>query len=108
MTPEGRVKEEIKSVLHEFGCIKAGAAKNKYPNPVRGWYYMPVQNGMGVVGIPDFIVCLEGGFVAVEAKAERGVLSANQEARLGEIAAGLGRTIVCTSGAQLREFLTNL
>ena len=53
MTPEGKVKEEIKKVLKKTGI----------------WYYMPVQNGMGVVGIPDFMCCADGKFIGVEAKA---------------------------------------
>jgi hypothetical protein len=52
-TPEGRVKEAVRKFLKERGV----------------WYYQPVQNGMGVVGIPDFICCWRGQFIAIETKA---------------------------------------
>ena len=53
MTPEGKVKKDVKAWL----------VKNK------AYYYMPVSNGMGRVGAPDFIVCLGGRFVGIETKA---------------------------------------
>ena len=52
-TPEGRVKDAVKRVLKERGI----------------WFFMPVQNGMGMVGIPDFICCHAGRFLAIETKA---------------------------------------
>ena len=64
-TPEGKVKDQVKKVLKENGA----------------WFYMPVQNGMGVVGIPDIVGCVPititedmvgktiGHFVAIETKA---------------------------------------
>jgi hypothetical protein len=53
VTPEGRVKAGIKAWLTER----------------RIWFYMPVQNGMGVAGIPDIIACWHGRFIAIECKA---------------------------------------
>lgn len=58
------------------------------------WFYMPVQNGMGVVGIPDIICVIDGRFVGIECKApgkEKNV-TANQQAVLNAIisAGGLG------------------
>lgn len=52
-TPEGRVKNKIKKYLKERGA----------------YHYMPVQNGMGVVGIPDIVGCYNGQFFAIEVKA---------------------------------------
>lgn len=52
-TPEGAVKRAVKDVLKEMGI----------------WFYMPVQNGMGVVGIHDFICCCRGFFFTIETKA---------------------------------------
>jgi hypothetical protein len=52
-TPEGKIKAGIKARLDALGLWRAGA-----PRPaggVRGWYFMPVNNGMGVSGIPDFL-----------------------------------------------------
>jgi Holliday junction resolvase len=64
-TPEGKVKDAIKKFLKERGA----------------WYFMPVSNGMGQVGIPDIIVCYKGVFVAIEAKApgKKGNTTANQD-----------------------------
>jgi len=64
LTPEGKVKKEVKAWL----------VKNK------AYYYMPVSNGMGRVGAPDFIVCIGGRFVGIETKAKgkRGNATPNQ------------------------------
>lgn len=53
MTPEGKLKKQVKDYLRSVGA----------------WWYMPVQNGMGVVGIPDFIVCYRGMLLGIETKA---------------------------------------
>lgn len=65
MTPEGKVKKAVKEWL-----VKHNA-----------YYYMPVSNGMGRVGAPDFIVCLAGRFVGIETKAprKRGNVTPNQK-----------------------------
>lgn len=91
MTPEGRVKAAVKKLLKERGI----------------WFYMPVQNGMGVVGIPDFICCWEGAFLAIETKApgKRTNLTPNQERRIYEIHKAKGAAIVVDDVKQLQEFL---
>jgi len=82
MTPEGRVKNEIKKVLKQHNV----------------WYYCPMQNGYGKVGIPDFICCLNGKLIALEAKApgKENTLTANQRNCLDDIAAHGGATLVCS------------
>ena len=52
MTPEGKVKEQVKKLLKQYGA----------------YYHMPVMNGMGAPTL-DFIVCCNGVFLAVETKA---------------------------------------
>ena len=91
MTPEGKVKAAVKKLLKERGI----------------WHYMPVQNGMGVVGIPDFICCWKGAFLAIETKApgRRANLTPNQERRIAEIHKAGGAALVVDDVAQLREFL---
>lgn len=71
------------------------------------WFYMPVQNGMGVVGIPDFICCWNGRFLAVETKApgKRTNTTPNQQARLAEIASANGLALVVDAVEQLKEVL---
>jgi len=100
-TPEGRVKADIKKFLKREGFIAAGE-----PIPeggCAGWYYMPVQNGMGVVGIPDFICCWSGAFLAIEAKApgKQNGTTANQKNRLAEIISADGVALVVDDVEQL-------
>lgn len=86
-TPEGKVKDAVKKWLRDRGY----------------WFYMPVQNGMGVVGIPDFICCCAGKFVAIETKApgKRKNLTPNQINRLKEIEGAYGLTLVVDDPKQL-------
>jgi hypothetical protein len=55
-TPEVKVKKKIKQNL-----LDAGA-----------YYAMPIGMGMGNAGVPDFLICFQGRFIAVEAKAGKG------------------------------------
>ena len=52
-TPEGRVKAAVKKMLEERGA----------------YFFLPVSNGMGAMGIPDILACLKGRFIGIEAKA---------------------------------------
>lgn len=52
MRNESDVKDEVKKVLKSLGV----------------WWYMPVQMGYGVKGIPDFIGCNKGKFFGIETK----------------------------------------
>jgi len=84
MTPEGKVKQEVKKVLAEYNC----------------WYYMPVQTGYGVSGIPDFVGCCNGKFFAVECKAYGGKLTLAQEVNLRKIVACGGKTMTVYPGTK--------
>ena len=55
MTPEGEVKDDVKNLLEQY-------------EPHGLWWYMPVSCGYGKHGIPDFIICFVGQFIAVETK----------------------------------------
>lgn len=82
-TPESPVKRATKRAYDELGA----------------WSYAPVQNGMGVVGIPDRIGCVPvtitpemvgkqiGVFVAIECKApgKLRTVTANQQRNLDGI-----------------------
>lgn len=101
-TPEGRVKDKIKKLLKAHGI----------------WYYMPVQNGMGVVGIPDLICCYEGLFIGIETKAPLknpttfdqrwNKATANQQARMREIQLAGGIAFVADDVAQVEELLNDI
>ena len=102
-TPEGRVKAAIKKELDSRGFWRAGAAGP--PAQCEGWYYMPVSNGMGVHGIPDFICCWRGNFLGIEAKAPGGTPTPNQLRRHEEIRAGGGTVLIVFDVNQLKEYL---
>jgi hypothetical protein len=66
-TPEGQIKLLTKNYLNSIGLIPAGkAAEAKASNT--GWYFMPVSNGLGVHGIPDFVGHYQGRYFAIETK----------------------------------------
>ena len=52
-TPEGKVKDKIKKILK---------AHNIY-------FAMPMGTGYGNAGVPDFLCCINGKFMGIEAKA---------------------------------------
>lgn len=62
MTPEGRVKLRIETILHEY-----------QRNGVIMWWFKPVQSGYGTRAL-DYIACVRGRFVAIEAKRDGEVL----------------------------------
>jgi hypothetical protein len=81
-TPEGKVKDAVKKVL---GKVRPGL-----------WWYMPVQYGTGVSGVPDFVGCSRGRFFAVEAKAAGKKPSALQRLALEDMELAEGKVFVIT------------
>ena len=77
-TPEAKVKAKIKAILKEEGV----------------YYAMPIGTGYGNSGVPDFLCCVNGRFVAIEAKAGKGQTTALQEKNLRDIEAAGGVTLV--------------
>ncbi len=63
------------------------------------WFYQPVQNGMGQVGIPDFVCCYKGIFIAIETKApgKMHTVTANQQRVLDQIRDHKGLALVVDS-----------
>lgn len=90
-TPEGAVKNKVKAALKSRGI----------------WYYMPMQTGFGVVGIPDFICCWNGKLLAIETKApgKRNNTTPNQDRVIAEIQAAGGVAIVVDNITQLEGVL---
>lgn len=76
-TPESKVKAKIKAILKEHGV----------------YYAMPIGTGYGNAGVPDFLCCIKGRFVAIEAKANGGKTTALQDKNLRDI--GLAGGITC-------------
>jgi len=87
-TPEGKVKDDIKAWLIAHGI----------------WFFMPVPTGRGVIGIPDFICCWNGLFIAIEAKSAKGRASPAQKGVLQDITRAGGIALVIHSVAELQEY----
>ena len=77
-TPEAKVKKQIRKILDTTRC----------------YYAMPVGSGFGNSGVPDFLVCHEGTFVGIEAKAGKGKTTALQENNLKRIRDAGGVAVV--------------
>jgi hypothetical protein len=71
---------------------------------------MPVQLGFGVGGIPDFICCYRGMFVAIECKApgKRNATTPLQRACMSAIREHGGRVTVVSSADELGLWLSLL
>ena len=72
MTPEGKVKEKVKTLLRRY--VDDGL-----------WYFMPSASGYGQHGIPDFLVCFHGQLIAIETKASKAMPTALQKMQMGKL-----------------------
>ena len=107
MTPEGVVKDSVKKLLHSYGIMPAKDAALFTP-ACRGWYFMPVSNGMGVTGIPDFICHFKGLLFAVETKTKGKKPTALQQHQLNAInISGAKSFVVDGDLSELKFFLDN-
>jgi len=90
-TPEGKVKDACKKYLKSIGA----------------WFFMPVSNGMGQVGIPDIICCYRGLFVAIETKAPGKInnTTPNQDRVIEAIRNTKGLAVVVDDVEQLKQFI---
>lgn len=77
-TPEAKVKDKIKKILKEHNV----------------YYAMPMGTGYGNSGVPDFLCCVNGKFLAIEAKAGKGIPTALQEKNLRDIKVAGGIALV--------------
>ena len=77
-TPEKKVKLRIQQILKELQC----------------YYAMPIGTGYGNSGTPDFLICLNGLFIAIEAKAGKGRPTELQKKHLREIEAAGGLALI--------------
>ena len=90
-TPEVKVKKAIKKMLDDAGA----------------YYAMPIGTGFGNSGVPDFLICSGGRFIAVEAKAGDNKPTALQDSHLQKIRSrgGIALVINETNMHELREIL---
>ncbi len=91
-TPEVKVKKQIRKLLDAAGA----------------YYAMPIGTGYGNSGVPDFLICHKGRFIAVEAKAGSNKPTALQEMHLQKISdrGGIALVINETNLDTLRKALT--
>ena len=88
-TPESKVKNKIKTMLKAHGV----------------YYAMPIGTGFGNSGVPDFLCCVGGKFLAIEAKAGKGKTTALQEKNMRDIEAAGGRALVVSDDPTTQEVL---
>lgn len=86
-TPEGKVKAAVKKWLQDRGV----------------WYCMPMGTGFGSSGVPDFVCCWRGKFLAIETKApgKRGSTTALQDRQIVGIHQAGGAALVVDDVSQL-------
>lgn len=77
-TPESKVKAKIKDLLTKYNV----------------YYAMPIGTMYGNSGVPDFLCCVRGHFLAIEAKAGKGKTTALQDKNLHLIERAGGTTLV--------------
>lgn len=80
MKNEADVKENVKRILNAFGEDV--------------WWFMPVANGFGKQGVPDFIACTHGWFFGIETKFGSNKPSAHQNMQLDAIMKASGYSAV--------------
>ena len=78
MTPEAKVKKQVKKVLDDIGA----------------YHFSPLTAGYGRSGVPDIIVCYKGKFIGIECKAGKGKLTALQEYNIDLIRRNQGLAMV--------------
>jgi hypothetical protein len=78
LTPEGRIKKQIKAILIEYDA----------------YFFMPAPGFTCKVGVPDFVCCLNGTFIGIEAKAGSKLPTAIQQRELDLINAAGGVALV--------------
>ena len=90
-TPEALVKKRIRKILEDS----------------KAYFAMPIGTGYGNSGVPDFLVCHQGSFIAIEAKAGKGKTTALQESHLAKIRAAGGIALVINEAniIELEDFL---
>ena len=71
----------------------------------RCWFVRPVQFGYSRRGVPDFIVCLDSNFLAIEVKVGRDKLSIMQDREMKDIFSAGGATVIARSLDDVKERL---
>ena len=81
MTPEGRIKAAINKTIKKFPDV---------------YKFMPVPGGYGMSSL-DYLLCVAGKFLAIEAKRDGGVPTDRQMHMMRDIERAGGRAICVNS-----------
>lgn len=94
-TPEGAVKSKIKAFLNGLANC---------------FWFMPVSTGHGTHGIPDFIVCYKGIFIAIEAKKPGGLAGVTplQMMQINRINQAMGYAIVADDLVAVQNLIVSI
>lgn len=95
-TPEGKVKRWVRDQI-----------KGRYPD---AWIYVTHVGPYGKKGVPDVLACVEGLFVAIEVKTEKGALTALQELEIQKLekAKGIAFAIYGQDQEKMNEILDSI
>lgn len=102
-TPEGVVKDAVKTYLNMIGCISASKAPLVSPAH-HGYYFMPGGTGFGTAGIPDFVGHYKGRFFAIETKVEGKNPTSLQQHQIKAINTTKGDAFIIRGVYDLDEF----
>jgi Holliday junction resolvase len=89
MTPEAKVKKQVKRILDIVGC----------------YYFFPQTGGYGSSGVPDIVVCHKGKFIGIECKAGDNKLTELQKHNIDLINNNKGLAIVVNE-SNIEELIT--
>ena len=82
MTPEAKVKKQVKKILDDIGA----------------YHFSPMMDGYGKSGVPDIIACYKGKFIGIECKAGKNTPTLLQIRNMDEIKRNNGLAIVINEG----------
>lgn len=88
MTPEGKVKAEIREYLKSIGA----------------YYVQPIGSGYGAASL-DFFVCYRGRFIAIEAKRPGGKPTPRQALIMQEVLEAGGYPLLVDDVDELKRFI---
>lgn len=91
MTPEGKVKKQVKKILDDLGC----------------YHFSPMMDGYGKSGVPDIIACYHGMFIGIECKSGKNEPTLLQKHNMDLIQRAGGYTIVVNE-SNIQVLLTTL
>jgi len=93
MTPEKKVKIQVRKVLDKIGC----------------YHFMPATGGYGASGVPDIVACYNGKFIGIECKAKGNKPTKLQLKHLNDITLAGGMSLVIDENnmSMLELFITD-